>query len=108
MLSDVSGAYRHDDNPEIVFVFAMPWASGGEFSALRLDGVWRHASLTVGDLEDRYRAVNNRRVAARLLSDARVALDPETSIDRFSIEALKRVAERRVARAAKHIAAKDK
>lgn len=72
-LSDISGAYRHDDNPETIFVFAMAWALGGLFSAIRRDGVWRPASLTCGDIDADWRATEDIRAAAALLKEARMS-----------------------------------
>jgi hypothetical protein len=71
-VSDISGAYRHDDNPEVVFVFARPSAPGAHLSAIRRHGSWKHGIvMTHGELEDNFRAIEDRRMAAALVNAAR-------------------------------------
>lgn len=73
MAEDI-GAYREDDDPSIVFVFARSWAPGGGFSALRIGGVWKPASLTFGDVEDRFTRIKAPGEVAALLKAARESL----------------------------------
>jgi hypothetical protein len=68
-----SGAYRNDENPATVFVWATADAPGGRFGALRLDGKWKHASLTIGYLEENYREIKDPGEVEALLRAARTA-----------------------------------
>jgi hypothetical protein len=68
------GAYRHDDDPSIVFVRACASAPGGMFSAIRVGGRWKPARLTDGDLEDRYRGISDEGEVAALVKAARISL----------------------------------
>jgi hypothetical protein len=89
------GAYRGDDNPGTVFVFARPSAPGGHFAALRVGGVWKPAVRTVGELEEGYTRITDASEVASLLSMARAVLDPEEAIDRHSFRVLRELAEER-------------
>jgi hypothetical protein len=67
------GAYRNDDEPTTVYVWAAADAPGGKFSALRLGGTWKPVSFTMGHLEDNYRKIKDHREVVGLLKAARTA-----------------------------------
>jgi hypothetical protein len=71
-----TGAYRGDDNPNVVFVFARPDGPGGRFAALRVGGIWREFWLTIGELEDGYTRIKDAAEVASLLAMARAVLEP--------------------------------
>ena len=68
-----SGAYRDDENPATVYVWANARAPGGEFSALRVDGRWKRADLTIGTLEEEFRRITDPGEVEALLRAARTA-----------------------------------
>jgi hypothetical protein len=89
------GAYRRDGDPSAVFVFARPSAPGGRFAATRIGGIWRAHEPTIGELEDGFTRITDGGEVASLLAMARATLDPEESIDRHSLAALRELAAKR-------------
>jgi hypothetical protein len=65
------GAYVVRDDPSVAYVFATPDAPGGRFSAIRVGGAWRPASLTEGALADDFLPINDRSSVEALLREAR-------------------------------------
>jgi hypothetical protein len=67
---DPPEAYRNDDRPSTVYVVV----PGGHFAALRLDGTWKRASLTIGHLEENYRRIDDPDLAMRFYKSAKHTL----------------------------------
>ena len=65
-------AYRSDDDPSTVYVVV----PGGHFAAIRVNGKWKRASLTMGHLEDHFRLIEDPDVAETLLKAARTSTVP--------------------------------
>jgi hypothetical protein len=63
-------AYRNDERPSTVYVVV----PGGHFSAIRLDGTWKRAALTIGHLDEHYRRIEDPELAMRFYKSAKHTL----------------------------------
>jgi hypothetical protein len=92
---------RHDEakalrslsrrNPATIYVWACSAAPGGRLAAIRVGGRWKHSvGQTDGDLEDRYRVVDDPDEVDALIADARAALlePPAFSLRRLAFDAV--------------------
>jgi hypothetical protein len=70
------GGYYDRHNPSVVFVYAIASATGGKFSAFRVDGRWKRPSgpVTFGDLEEDFLPILEVRKVEVLLAAARRSL----------------------------------
>jgi hypothetical protein len=68
------GAYRNDEIPNTVYVWANDRAPGGKFSALRVDDHWKRANLTIGTLEENFRRIEDPKIIGELMGAARGAI----------------------------------
>ena len=66
-------AYRDDEDPEVIFASELDGTNN--LAALRVRGEWKDApEMTFGDLEDRYRKIDDPAEVDRLVAEAKKAL----------------------------------